>query len=484
MIGNIISSSSQEVVFRINDDVDVEAIKLATPVIIESRYSYLARVISLEMRNLGESDLPDKVVAASDKGMYNDIESALGSQFYYICRAKLMGVIGERLHGAKTIPRFQSNVRLAREEDLKFLGADSQDKVEIGSLRDLDISIMVDRKTLITRHCGVFGKTGSGKSNTVKVLLSRFIESGTPSLVFDVHGEYSRHDCLRPYEEVVVMGIGNNEDVTISIPLEAVKPRDISLISSLNETQMEAAEAIRKKKGKHWIEYIENSEAEQIYRDYKKQINELTILTLKRKVHALCSQEYVGTGFDSLRYIYSALLKRKTIIIDFGAYEHNDYAIRLITTIISRYLLDRFKNARIEERKLPETLIVLEEAHKLLSKDIARSTIFENIVREGRKFGLGLLVVDQMPRKIHEEIISQLNTVIIMLLTNIKDREHLVLSSENDLSDYRDEMSRLDLGEAIVTGISVPIPLSGTIPLHRPLKKEISKFEDDFSFNG
>jgi hypothetical protein len=204
---------------------------------------------------------------------------------------------------------------------------------------------------------------------------------------------------------------------------------------------------------------------------------------MKRKIGALCNEKYVGTGFDSLRYIQEALSKRKTIVIDFGMYENDDHAIRMITTIISRYLLDAFKSSRIKGKVLPETLIVLEEAHKLLSKDIARATIFENIVREGRKFGLGLLIVDQMPRKIHEEIISQLNTVIIMLLTNIKDREHLVLSSENDLSDFKDEMSRLDIGEAIITGISVPIPLSGNIPIHVPKNKTFPEMEDDFSFN-
>ncbi|HOP08670.1 MAG TPA: ATP-binding protein, partial [Candidatus Methanofastidiosa archaeon] len=472
MIGNIISSTSQEVVFRINDDVDVETIKLATPVVIESRYQYLARVVSLEMRNLGESELPDKVVAVRGNELYGDIDSALGSQFYYICRARLMGIIGKRLQGAKTIPRFKSPVRLAKEEDLGFLGSDSGDKVEIGSLRDLEIPIKLDRKTLITRHCGVFGKTGSGKSNTVKVLLSRFIEAGTPSLVFDVHGEYSRPDGLRPYDNAVVMGIGNNEDVTISIPLERIKPKDVGFIYTLNETQKEAAEAIRRKEKNEWISYIYKTKSEEIYNEFNRQINELTILTLKRKIGSLCNVGYVGTGNDSLRYIRDALMKGKTIIIDFGQYENDDHAIRLITTIISRYLLDAFKNARSVGKTPPETLIVLEEAHKLLSKDIARTTIFETIVREGRKFGLGLLVVDQMPRKIHDEIISQLNTVIIMLLTNIKDREHLVLSSENDLSDFKEEMSRLDVGEAIITGISVPIPLSGTIPIHVPRQKK------------
>lgn len=484
MIGKVISSSSQEIVFRIEDGIDVEAIKLATPVVIESHYSYLARVVSIELKNLGEGDLADKVAAMGDDNVFMDIDSALGSQFYYICRARLLGILGERLQGAKTIPRFLSSVRMANEHDLRFLNPKDSLGLEIGRLRDLDIPLTLNKSTLITKHCGVFGKTGSGKSNTVKVLLSRLIESKSPAIVFDIHGEYSKQDGLRPYRSVVVMGIGNNEDVTISIPLEAIKPKDVRLISSLNDTQAEAAEAIRNKKRNKWISYIQNTESEDIYRDFNKQINELTILTIKRKIGALCSQEYVGTDFDSLRYLYNAVCNKKTIVIDFGNYEHNDYAIRLITTVISRYLLERFKDAKKDGASLPETLIVLEEAHKMLSKDIARATIFENIVREGRKFGLGLMVVDQMPRKIHEEVISQLNTVIIMLLTNVKDREHLVLSSENDLSDFKEEMSRLDVGEAIITGISVPIPISGNIPHYRPAPCGTGDLEDDFSFNG
>jgi len=483
MIGKVISSSTQEVILRIDDGVEVESIQLGTQIIIESHFTYLARVVSLEMKNLGESNLADKVAALGSESVYGDIGSALGSQFYYICRARLLGKISGRLSGAKTIPRFLSCARKATEDDLRFLGPSDGNAIEIGKLRDLDVNIRLNRSTLITRHCGVFGKTGSGKSNTVKVLISRLIADGCPSLVFDVHGEYSRHDGLRPYKNVIVMGIANNEDITISLPLEAIKPKDVRLVSSLNDTQMEAAEAIRNKKYKGWIKYIKDTDAEVIHRDFKKQINELTILTIKRKIGALYSQEYVGTDFNSLKYIYDAICNGRTIVMDFGDYEHNDYAIRLITTVISRYLLERFKNARKKDIDLPETLIVLEEAHKMLSKDIARATIFENIVREGRKFGLGLLVVDQMPRKIHEEIISQLNTVIIMLLTNMKDREHLVMSSENDLSDFKDEMSRLDVGEAIITGISVPIPLSGMIPIYKPAKGDIEEHDDDFSFN-
>jgi DNA helicase HerA-like ATPase len=70
-----------------------------------------------------------------------------------------------------------------------------------------------------------------------------------------------------------------------------------------------------------------------------------------------------------------------------------------------------------------------------------------------------------MPKKILDEIISQLNTTIILLLTNLKDREHLISSSENDLTDLKQEIRLLDIGEAIVSGIAVPVPIPAQIDL-------------------
>ncbi|MHC1605271.1 MAG: ATP-binding protein [Candidatus Methanofastidiosia archaeon] len=483
MLGKVIYSSTREIVFRILDDVEVENVKVGNLVVITSRYNYLARVSAIQSKNLGESLLADKVAAIDSDDIVKDIDSALGAQFYYICKATVVGIVQDALYGAKSIPKFLSQVRKATARDLRFLNGGVRDVIKIGNLRDVDIPICLDRVSLITRHCGVFGKTGSGKSNTVKVILEKLIERKSPCLIFDVHSEYSRHDGLRKLSGVVVLGLDGSEDVTVSIPLEAIKTRDFKLVSSLNETQSEAVEAIRNRKKRAWIDYILSTDTKEIHQESNRQIFESTIDAVKRKLSALANQPYVGGDFNSLSYIFNAIKKRKTIVVDFGNYENNDYAIRLITTVISRYLLDRFKNSKRKRESLPETLIVLEEAHKLLSKDIAKLTIFDNIVREGRKFGLGLLVVDQMPRKIHEEIISQLNTVIIMQLTNMKDREHLVLSSENDLTDFKDEMARLDIGETIVTGISVPIPLSGVVPRFGPVLQTEREHFDEFYFN-
>ena len=484
MIGRVVASSTEEVHIRLDDNVDVESLAMGTLLVIDSNYKYLARVHSIGSRNLGEPQLADKVASAYGRDVYSDIEPALGNQFYYVAKAKVAGIAGKRLRPAKTIPTFFSPARVAERRDLPFMGAFGAGGIEIGILREIGIPVTLSSEMLITRHCGVFGKTGSGKSNTVKVLVSRFLDAGAPCLIFDVHGEYARHDGLRNHGRVKVVGVSADEDVTISIPLSEIRPIDLQLVSFLNETQSEAVSAIRAKMGRNWIEYILKADRKAVENDFGGMIFEATVLALKRKVERLKGQGYIRSGTDSLRYILNALKKGRTIVVDLSPLEHSDYAIRLITTVISRYLLETYKKMGTESVAHKETLIVLEEAHKLLSKDKARLTIFESIVREGRKFGLGLMVVDQAPRKIHEEVISQLNTVIIMLLSNVKDREHIALASESNLSEFREEMARLDVGEAIVSGLAVPMPLSCSVPVFSPPPAQARVTgNEEFSFN-
>ncbi|HHN81422.1 MAG TPA: DUF87 domain-containing protein [Methanomicrobia archaeon] len=300
MIGKVISSSTEEVVFRVLDSVDVEDVHVGSLVVIESQLTYLARVTSLELRNLGDVDLADKVAAMSaGADVYDDIQSVLGDQFYYVCRSRVAGIIDGRLRGAKSIPKVLSSVRLADANDLSFLRARGTDTVEIGRVRTLDLPIDLDRKALITHHCGVFGKTGSGKSNTVKVLLSTLLGMHTPALVFDVHGEYCRRDCLGASRDVVVMGMGSGEDMTLSLPLGEIKPRDLKLVSFLNETQSEAVEAIRARKHTGWIRYLCDTDTKTIHQDFDNQLFEPTIDALKRKVRNLLSQPYVGGDFNA-----------------------------------------------------------------------------------------------------------------------------------------------------------------------------------------
>ena len=480
MIGKVISTESDRVTARILLD-DIESINMGDLLVIESKFKYLARVSSISSRNIGEPSLPDKMAVITEK--IKEMESLFGSQFYYIAECGILGILENGIKPAKTIPRFLSMIRKAESDDLEFLLKEGKNYITIGKLRNMDLPIKIDIESFITKHAGVFGKTGSGKSNTVKVILKEMIKHRIPSIVFDVHGEYGYKRGLGGMENVIVVGLPGSEcDVSLTLPLQMIKPGDLRILTTLTEAQEDAVAIIYRRYGERWIEYLSQSRAEDIVSEFENRIQITTILSLQRKIERIVNYEFIGRDFNSLNYIMDKIKQEKVIIIDFGDYENDDWIIKLITSIISRFLLNRYKRYKKEGYKIKETLIVLEEAHKLLNVDTAKKTVFSDIVREGRKFNLGLCIVDQMPHKIFEEVLAQLNTVIIMLLTNIKDREHLILSSETDLSDFKKEMKRLDVGEAIITGVSVPFPIPVKIDL---FKRETLRKEnfDQFNFN-
>lgn len=480
MIGKVISAESDRITARILLD-DIENINMGDLLIIESRFKYLARVSSIFSKNIGEPNLPDKIAVLTDR--IDDMESLFGTQFYYAAECGILGVLDSGIKPAKTIPKFLSKIRKAESKDLEFLLKEGKNYVKIGRLRNMDLQIKIDIESFITKHAGVFGKTGSGKSNTVKVIIKEMIKHNIPCLVFDIHGEYGYKKGLGGMENVIVVGLPGGEcDVSLTIPLQMIKPGDLRVMTTLTEAQEDAVALIHKRYGGKWLEYMSQTDTENIVSEFENKIQMTTVLALQRKIERIVDYNFVGRDFNSLNYIRDKIRQDKVIIIDFGDYEHDDWAIKLITSVISRFLLNKYKKYKKEGHKTKETLLVLEEAHKLLNVDTAKKTVFSDIVREGRKFNLGLCIVDQMPHKIFEEVLAQLNTVIIMLLTNIKDREHLVLSSENDLSDFKKEMKRLDIGEAIITGISVPFPIPAKIDLFSLSSSKKENF-DQFEFN-
>ena len=104
-------------------------------------------------------------------------------------------------------------------------------------------------------------------------------------------------------------------------------------------------------------------------------------------------------------------------------------------------------------------MITIEEAHKFLDPQIARQTIFGTIARELRKYKVTLLVVDQRPSAIDEEVMSQVGTRVTALLDNEKDII-AVLMGVNGAQGLREVLARLDTRQqAIVLGHAVPMPV-------------------------
>lgn len=106
-------------------------------------------------------------------------------------------------------------------------------------------------------------------------------------------------------------------------------------------------------------------------------------------------------------------------------------------------------------------LVVMEEAHNYLNdnfKGIA-SSVVQRIVKEGRKYGIGAMIVSQRPSEINSTILSQCGTFFAMRLANATDRGHISAALPDNLDGLTNMLPILRTGEAIIVGESVKLPM-------------------------
>ena len=123
-------------------------------------------------------------------------------------------------------------------------------------------------------------------------------------------------------------------------------------------------------------------------------------------------------------------------------------------------------------------LVVMEEAHRYLSSDSKNTAreVTQRIVKEGRKYGIGAMIVSQRPSEVDDTILSQCGTFFVMRMSNSRDRVHVQGTLPENLASMMDMLPVLRTGEAIVTGEAATLPLRCRITLpgekHRPLSAD------------
>lgn len=154
-------------------------------------------------------------------------------------------------------------------------------------------------------------------------------------------------------------------------------------------------------------------------------------------------------------------------------FELVDISVGLITRIVfdSMYW-GRFQDYTGRNRPL---LMVYEEAHSYLPKGETSTHVYgyarkavEKIFKEGRKFGIGAMVVTQRPSEISETILAQVGTFIALRLTNSGDKNTVQSAAPNNMTSLINLLPTLRIGEAIVVGESIVIPSRVRIKLVEP----------------
>ena len=110
-------------------------------------------------------------------------------------------------------------------------------------------------------------------------------------------------------------------------------------------------------------------------------------------------------------------------------------------------------------------LVVMEEAHNYLggSGDGLAASIVKRIVKEGRKYGIGAMIVSQRPAEIDPTILSQCGTFFALRLSNSTDRSHVTGTLSDNLEGLTNMLPILRTGEAIVLGEAVTMPMRASI---------------------
>lgn len=141
--------------------------------------------------------------------------------------------------------------------------------------------------------------------------------------------------------------------------------------------------------------------------------------------------------------------------------------------LITRFVYDSMFWGRNEPntgRNRP-LLIAYEEAHSYLGKNnntvYAREAV-ERIFKEGRKFGLGAIVISQRPSELSETILAQVGTFIALRLTNSSDQSIVKSMAPDNMNSLINLLPSLRIGEAVIVGEAISIPSRVRLPLQSP----------------
>jgi DNA helicase HerA-like ATPase len=401
-------------------------------------------------------------------------------------------------HLVKTIPVHFSVVCEAEEGDVnQIFGSEESSSryFHIGRPLDMETPICIDLEGFIERSNGIFGKTGTGKTFLTRLVLAGLIHKNRAvNLIYDMHSEYGwqatqetgsgRGSFVKGLKQLFGSKVtiftldpesarrrGVQSDFTVKIPYNQIMVEDIASLSdelTLNPTAIESAYLIVNKFGRDWLSALIQQDPKDI-KDFADHVgaHPESISALHRKLKRLEKFDFLQERVteDAVYQIMECIDKGLHIVLEFGQ-QSSFLCYMLVSNILTRRIHDlyvmkteRYLATMRPQDKPKQLIITIEEAHKFLNTMAARQTIFGTIAREMRKYFVSLLIVDQRPSSIDDEVMSQVGTRITSLLSDEKDI-HAVLTGVSNASWLRSVLASLDSKQqALLMGHAVPMPV-------------------------
>jgi len=487
--GQVVAGDFSKIVMRIKSGEEIELGQLL--VIEDKNEKFILQVYDLIYGSqISQQNLEMVSGMNLEESNFSIMDESLRN--YQLALLKPVLNIAETSKTCKKLPIFFSKIRAITKEDLSFITKPSS-PLYLGNLRngskEMDFEIFLPGKDVLSHHVLIPASTGKGKSNLMSCILWNILDHDYAGmLVLDPHDEYYGRTGLGLKDH-------HNKDrvsyftastpppgaKSLKINLSKLKPEHFQGAISLSAPQQQCLHAYHRKFKENWIlNVLEEKRIEGV------SFHEDTISVVKRKLITLLNLEvndnqiYCQGIFDhvagenTLADICQDLEAGKMVIIDTSLFSGSIEILvgSLITTeIFNKYKYYK-KMGKLEEK--PVISVVLEEAPRVLGKKVLEqgSNIFDTLAREGRKFKVGLIAITQLPSEIPKNILANMNTKIILGIEMNSERQAVIESSPQDLTQDNRNIASLDKGEALVTSTFTRFAVPVKIPLFKEFVKQ------------
>lgn len=396
------------------------------------------------------------------------------------------------------ISEHEFGVMLAVDSVLKNSG-----HFQIGKYAGYDVDAYINGNKFYQRHSCIVGNTGCGKSETVTKIVEETAKlPGANIVIFDIHGEYSKLS----YVDSIKMG-------EVPFPIWMLGFADMAAnVLKVKEDSTVVMSALRKayymqcpggNEGKpiyfsfaefsHYVRHL-NDEMVETGEFYKTGDKAGQAKTVKGEYNGKLTGVFntIATIFNDKRYSFlfenvsenylERFLNRimggdKPVKnIDLSGIPH-DIAVLIIGAITKLIY-----NIQIMQKDARPITLVCDEAHVYIPTVFQLSAaqrrmveIFENIAKEGRKFGITLFVASQRPSELNKTIMAQCANYIVMKLNNENDKSMIKGMMPAGSADVIETTTMFSPGDCLVVGDACPIPLKIHVELakERPQSKTI-----------
>lgn len=479
----------------------------------DREYTFFAKVIDL----FHESNFADK---NWDTRPFSEHFYGLGEDVFIGVEAVPLGFIDKTgtFRKPRTIPVKFSDVTLPKAGDFAFLSKVMGD-IEVGVMRTgqgvlKEVPVKIHSKVL-PQHMGVFATTGMGKSNFMKTFCASCMKMQQFGLlVVDPHGEYVRGGLsstgkktlgLLHYtngrDGLVVFTISESDRKKYSLSslwldYEDFRMTDLNLLYESSQAQRDLIETLEEFSGNEVIPFFLTANVETLpdevkdnrytgqYTDIAQKLGSFqpgTLGVIQRRIKYIVqgNRKFFRESGSVVKEIIDYLHDNKVVLIDIP--RMGERSELFVLSMITRRIMQAHRKSsedfgiESEPAEQKKVLITIEEAQRVLGAGGSSTQIFRECAMEGRKFGVGLCVITQQPKNVDQKVLAQINTFVIMGLGDRGDREIIMGSAKQDLSKMEIEIQTLDQGEAILSTIGIPFPVSTRIHEYEAYIAELNK---------